>query len=444
MTPLAAATPSARKVLTVGAALIAWGADLPANRLVTSRAANREVQRDEALEREHNPALRTYQRRRGKAPVRIESRMSHGRCQPGQTNASRLLRARLHAAIVFALATLFVPSHAQQQAPRQNPDVGIHFMSGVEFINVTAVVSDTAGRFFSGPLKDDFLVYEDDQPQVVTLFSAERVPLSLGIALDTSGSMVGERIRAAQDALDSLLSHTLYGQDEVFLYRFSDRPVLVQGWTTDRRVLTQALGRIVATGGTSLYDTVTAAVRLAATGQYRKKALVVLSDGKDTTSRMKLRDVKELIRECDALVYAVAIDCGPESRRPSSERPRFQRRGPLPIPLPFPPNGRSGWPAPPQPIPPQPQNRSTRVGCTDPIDVTALRDLTDDSGGRTEIVRGPEDLNPATLAIADELSKQYHLGYVSTGSKDGRWHSIRVELRQGDYRIRARRGYVAS
>ena len=83
-------------------------------------------------------------------------------------------------------------------------------------------------------------------------------------------------------------------------------------------------------------------------------------------------------------------------------------------------------------------------GCNDPVDRGALRDMTDDSGGRTEIVRDPRDLEPTTAGIADELSKQYFLGYLSTGKRDGRWHSIRVEVRNGRYRIRARRGFVAS
>ena len=82
--------------------------------------------------------------------------------------------------------------------------------------------------------------------------------------------------------------------------------------------------------------------------------------------------------------------------------------------------------------------------CNDPVDVAALRDMTDDSGGRTEIIREPRDLDPATAGIADELSKQYYLGYPAAGKKDGRWHSIRVELRDHAYRVRARRGYVAS
>jgi hypothetical protein len=78
------------------------------------------------------------------------------------------------------------------------------------------------------------------------------------------------------------------------------------------------------------------------------------------------------------------------------------------------------------------------------VNVVALHDMTDDSGGRTEIVRDARDLNPATASIADELSKQYLLGYASTLQKDGRWHTIRVEVRDHSYRVRARRGYTAN
>ena len=74
----------------------------------------------------------------------------------------------------------------------------------------------------------------------------------------------------------------------------------------------------------------------------------------------------------------------------------------------------------------------------DRVNVAALRDITDDSGGRTEIIRWARDLDPATAGIADELSKQYYIGYAATGPKDGRWHTIRVELKNKSYRVRAR------
>ena len=107
--------------------------------------------------------------------------------------------------VTFAL--LVAALHGQQpQAPaRPNPDdQGVRFKSGVELINVTATVSDANGRFVPGLRQDDFLVYEDDQPVTVTHFSAERVPVSLGIALDTSGSMAGNKIQEAQSGARSL------------------------------------------------------------------------------------------------------------------------------------------------------------------------------------------------------------------------------------------------
>jgi VWFA-related protein len=85
-----------------------------------------------------------------------------------------------------------------------------------------------------------------------------------------------------------------------------------------------------------------------------------------------------------------------------------------------------------------------QVSMDDRVNITALRDMTDDSGGRTEIIRAPRDLDPATASIADELSKQYYLGYQSPGKKDSRWHAIRVETKNRNYRVRARRGYFAN
>ena len=80
----------------------------------------------------------------------------------------------------------------------------------------------------------------------------------------------------------------------------------------------------------------------------------------------------------------------------------------------------------------------------DPVNVGVLREITDDTGGRTEIIRQARDLDPATTGIADELSKQYFLGYPAGSEKDGRWHTIRVEVSNRNYIVRARRGYVAT
>jgi VWFA-related protein len=254
--------------------------------------------------------------------------------------------------------------------------------------------------------------------------------------------MAGEKIQEAQDALNRFLYNLLAPDDQIFLYRFSNYPVLLQDWTSDREKLSRALYGIRPNGGTAMYDTVAEAIPVAQRGKYAKKALLMISDGNDTTSHTDVPAVKQQIRASEVLVYAVGIDG--EAEAGYSTPPR--RPPPMPIPLPFPGGrGRGGWPFPGggsggggQGYPRSPRHSDDRVN------VAALRDLTDDSGGRTEIIRDARDLNPSTASIADELSKQYYLGYSSPAKRDGRWHSIRVEVKNRTYRVRARRGYVAS
>jgi VWFA-related protein len=367
----------------------------------------------------------------------------------------------LMAALVAATAV--VSAQVQQQPPQPMPQTtppstaqepqSFKFRTGVELVNVNATVTDQSGRFVSGLNLQDFRLYDDEQPQAVTHFSAERVPVSLGILLDTSGSMEGEKIEAARAALNRFL--TLLGdpKDEVFLYRFDNRPQLIQGWTYDKRSAGEALWRVQPHGSTAMYDAVEEAMNLLQQAHNRKRALVIISDGNDTNSRTDVFTIKQMIRESEVLVYAVGIDAQPRygvrnvpllSRRPAL----FQRGGP-PIPLPFPFPGGRRPPTPPPTAPPAPPNgpvpgqRSYHGGDDDRVNVAALRDITDDSGGRTEIIRAPRDLEPATSGIADELSKQYYLGYPAPGAKDGRWHAIRVEVRNPSFHVRARRGYVA-
>ncbi len=324
---------------------------------------------------------------------------------------------------------------------------GFRFKSGVELINVTATVIDQSGRFVPSLRQNDFLVYEDDKPVEITHFNSERVPVSLGIVLDSSGSMTGEKWDSALDAIDRFLTALPDQLDEFFLYRFSADPDLVHEWTDNRNAVSRSLGRVRPSGGTAMYDAVAEAVPMAQSGKNRKKAIVLISDGNDTNSRLRVNEVRQMVRETEVLVYAVGIDGQGESTlfpggggRPPVMRP--------PAPTPFPIPGRRGGSFP-FPIPlPGGSNRgggmSGRVGADDRVNVVALREITDDSGGRTEIVRDPRDLDPATASIADELSKQYYLGYPSPGYRDGRWHTIRVELRNPAHRVRARKGYIAT
>jgi VWFA-related protein len=370
-----------------------------------------------------------------------------------------------HAIAAVSAALLLLTTQLEGQEP-------FRFRTGVELINVTATVTDGSGRFVPDLSREDFRVYQDDQLQQITHFSAERVPVSLGIILDTSGSMNGEKMAAARAALDRFLLELLGPDDEVFLYRFDSSPELVHGWTTDRRLISREIAQLRPRGGTAMYDAVSEAIPLAQSGKHKKKALVIISDGNDTSSRTAIVALQAQIRETEVLVYAIGIDTQGETQTAPFRRSiggvlggllgggldsQMQSR-PRPFPFPLPGGGNRprpmppgtgprypGQPGNPLPIPPpigsSPRNRILN---DERVNVAALRDITDDSGGRTEVVRSARDLDPATAGIADELSKQYYMGYAASGAKDGKWHTIRVDVRNAGYHVRARKGFVAT
>ncbi|HEY7185716.1 MAG TPA: VWA domain-containing protein [Vicinamibacterales bacterium] len=315
------------------------------------------------------------------------------------------------------------------------------FKSGVDLVNVTATVTNEDGRFVPGLRREDFSVYEDGRLQEVSHFSSDRVPVSLGLILDASGSMTPDKMSAARAAIDRLIYELLDKDDELFFVEFATHAKMTQGWTKDRQLISRAVKAVDASGGTAIYDAVAMAIPTAQAGTNRKKALLVISDGNDTNSTISASELRQRIRESEVLVYALGID-STRSRTFEPDRPPVQL--PLPIPLPFP-GGRR-----PQRFPPIGGGGggigggSTSRSPGDRVNADALRFITDDTGGRTEIVRGSSGLGPATERIADELSKQYYLGYVSSAERDGRWHSIRVEVRDRRLTVRARRGYTAS
>jgi Ca-activated chloride channel homolog len=352
-------------------------------------------------------------------------------------------------AIISAGLVLTGANLAGQRQDTEKKEDGFRFRSGVELVNVTATVTDKSGRFVPGLRQEDFTIYEDNVHQDISHFSSERVPVSLGIVLDVSGSMAGEKLDNALTAIDRFLTTLLDPTDEIFIYKFNSVPDLIQDWTSDRRRLSRSMTRIHADGGTAMYDALAEAVPMAQSGQNRKKAIVLISDGNDTDSETKLSHLKQMIRESEVLIYAIGIDGRGETSWSSPPPTRM----PIPVPLPIPggrrPGGGVRLPFRQAQLFQFPQFPTGRRGTVmssgnDRVNVDALRDITDDSGGRTEIVRSGRDVDPATANIADELSRQYYLGYSSTGKKDGRWHAIRVDLKDASLHIRARRGYIAT
>ncbi|MSO31103.1 MAG: VWA domain-containing protein [Acidobacteria bacterium] len=376
------------------------------------------------------PGRRRERTRRRRLPCRPPDRRArrlpvHGGTQVGDSSMRRHHWPLLAALLAVVTATTL---GAQNQE-------GPSFRGGVEPINVTATVTDDDSRFVSGLRKEDFTVLEDDERQDITHFSSDRVPVSLGLVLDASGSMTPDKMSAARSAIDRLIYDLLSKDDELFFLEFANRPDLVQEWTTDRRVISHAVARVTPAGGTAMYDAIAEALPLAGVGRHPKKAILAISDGNDTNSRLSVGELRQRIRESEVLVYALGVDGTVVTFRAG---PTIQ----LPLPRPFPIPGRGR--APQRRLPPIIGGGDARVRTAERVNADALRQITDDTGGRTELVRGFGDLDGATARIADELSKQYYLGYVSPGKKDGRWHAIRLDVKDRRLTVRARRGYIAS
>jgi len=296
-------------------------------------------------------------------------------------------------AALVSLATLSgAVLAAQQQPPVHNGQI---FRSGVEVITVAATVFDADGHIAPDLPRDAFELYDDGERQAITQFTHERVPVGLGLLLDISDSMYGRRIAEARAAVSRFLFELLDPSDEFFVYGFNHAPQLVSSWTRDAALVSSRMAALQPNGGTAVYDAVITALPLFKVRNQPRAALVIISDGADTASDASVREVRSALIRSDAFVYAIAIDS--PDKKPINTR----------------------------------------------VNPFALREITDDTGGRTQIVTDGAELAAATARIAEELNSQYVLGYNAPHPADGEYHSIRLRVRDGTYRVRARRGYMA-
>ena len=164
----------------------------------------------------------------------------------------------LRAVVLGMLATQGIRAQAPDRPAPPRP-----YRGGVDLITLNVSVTDRQQRFVTDLGKQDFTVLEDGRPQAVSFFAYSGVPLTVAIVLDTSGSMEGEKMLAAKQALQRFLFELLGDEDEVFLYRFDNRPELVQAWTRDKDQIATELRRIRPRGATTLYDAVAEAIPLA-------------------------------------------------------------------------------------------------------------------------------------------------------------------------------------
>jgi VWFA-related protein len=300
--------------------------------------------------------------------------------------------ARLRLTAAFTL--FVVPTLLATQQPPMRSDRPLQ--SGIEIISITATVTDKDGRLITGLGREAFAVFEDGVSQTVTQFTNERVPVGLGVALDISDSMFGKRIQDARVAVDRFLFELLDASDEFFILAFNHQPRTLTGWTHTPEDVRRVLDGLKPFGGTAAYDAVIDSLPMIERRSQQRGAVLLISDGADTASNATIRDVRSALHRSDAFVYAIAID--------SPERQAINTR----------------------------------------VNAQALREITAESGGRTEVVQNATELNEATARIAEELNSQYVLGYTSPRGADGQYHSIRVRVPGSEYRVRARTGYVAT
>ena len=291
------------------------------------------------------------------------------------------------------------------------------FRGDVLLINVVATVVDSKGRTVPNLTIDDFIVEEDDRPQTITLLEPSAdLPISIGVVLDVSGSM-RTKIHTAQRAIDRFLSMMTHPHDEIFLMTFAMRPLLFTGFTSDRAKLNNALwAGVNVGGGTALYDSLYQALQEVKRGRPdQKKAILLVTDGEDTSSLTRSDKALQFIRESEMLVYSIGIKGAPGFNMASGSRPGSASSSSL--------------------------NSTT-------VDMKVLNQFGEASGGRaweiSEATFGKR-LDEVLDTIAGELRSQYSIAYYpSNRAKDGKWHKVLVSMKNPAYMVRARNGYLAA
>jgi Ca-activated chloride channel homolog len=252
-------------------------------------------------------------------------------------------------------------------------------------VQIPVTVTDPLNRFVTGLEKEHFRLFEDKVEQKVSYFSSEDAPISIGLVFDTSGSM-GSKLHKSRQAVAQLMK-TANPEDEFFLVQFNDRPELAVAFTHDADDLQNRLTFIQSKGRTALLDAVYLAIHTMKKGARNpRKALVIISDGGDNSSRYTENEIKQLVREADVQIYAIGIFEPASSRGRTAE----ELAGP-----------------------------------------SLLTEIAEQTGGRHFPVENLNELPDVAAKIGIELHNQYVLGYEpSNAGKDGKYRHVQVKLVQ--------------
>ena len=299
----------------------------------------------------------------------------------------------LTVALVVSSAATAIAQEADQPA----------FRTGVDLVALNVTVTDENDRYVTDIDVEGFQLFEDGAQQEVTFFTRTQLPIALALLMDTSASMA-DRMSTAQEAAIGF-AERLRTQDLASIIDFDSRVDILHEFTNSLDALTSAIRRTSAGGSTSLYNAIyislkeLAKIGAAATAEeeIRRQAIVMLSDGEDTSSLVEFEEVLELAKRSNTIIYSIGL------------RSRDIR---------------------------------TRRGFREADFV--LRQLAQETGGRTFFPEQVEDLPEIYQRISNELSSQYTLGYVSKNPiRDGRWRRVVVRVDRPNVGARTKQGYYA-
>ena len=313
--------------------------------------------------------------------------------------------------LIFAFASLAVVAQEATPTPEQEasatppvdepeaPDTPVRIKT--DLVTLTLTVTDLYGRYVSGLNKNAFTITDNNTVQDITFFSDSDAPVSVGVLFDVSGSMSGEKILKAQKALARFIA-TSHPADEYFLIAFNSRAQLLMDRTRDGEALLRKLTLVQPKNNTALYDAVYLGTERVTRGSHQKRALLIISDGQDNSSRYNFGEVRRLMKESDVVTYSVGIMDGGDS--------------------------------------------ASMLGMQGAAFLDEISSLT---GGKSFYPQSDVEMDEIFERIALELRHQYSIGYTPKDFQpDGKWRKVKVKVKppRGLPRltVRGREGYYAT
>ena len=308
--------------------------------------------------------------------------------------------ALLTAATILGLQGAVDGQQPPASAPAPNRPQAPAFRAGVDVVSVNVTVTDPAHRYVTDLEMPEFSVFEDGVKQDITFFNRQQQPIALSLLLDSSASMEAQ-LGTLQTAAANFV-HRLKPNDLAQIVDFDSRVEIRQGFTGNQAELESAIRQTAAGGSTSLYNAIYIALRelrkikAVSEEEVRRQAIIVFSDGEDTSSLVSFDEVLDLAKRSETAIYTIALR-GTDVQTKGFREAEY-----------------------------------------------VVRTLSQETGGRAFFPARIEDLAGVYADIGDELASQYTIGYTSKNPKrDGAWRRLVVQASRSNLTARAKKGYYA-